>query len=197
MKRSAMSVCFGAAFVTTIVMANVAGGRAQDRDDMSDSRIQQGFKISPVKLDLRGKNPALVGLGSYIVNAVGSCNDCHSCPSYAPGHNPYGPPFGPPGGGDGQVNSANFLAGGVLFDPPGVVSANLTPATAGGRPEQGNTFEEFARLIRTGHESNGDILQVMPWPILRNMTDRDLRAVYEYLSAIPPAKPGVCVAPGQ
>jgi hypothetical protein len=25
----------------------------------------------------------------------------------------------------------------------------------------------------------------MPWPIYRNMTDHDLRAIYEYLSAIP------------
>ena len=28
-------------------------------------------------LKLEGKNPALVGLGSYIVNTEG-CNDCHS-----------------------------------------------------------------------------------------------------------------------
>ena len=29
------------------------------------------------------------------------------------------------------------------------------------------------------------ILQVMPWPTYRNMSDHDLRAVYEYLRAIP------------
>ncbi len=32
---------------------------------------------------------------------------------------------------------------------------------------------------------DGDLLQVMPWPIYKNMTDHDLRAIYEYLSAIP------------
>jgi hypothetical protein len=32
---------------------------------------------------------------------------------------------------------------------------------------------------------NGDVLQIMPWPIYKNMTDHDLRAIYEYLSAIP------------
>jgi hypothetical protein len=32
---------------------------------------------------------------------------------------------------------------------------------------------------------DGDLLQIMPWPIYHNMTDRDLRAIYEYLSAIP------------
>jgi hypothetical protein len=25
----------------------------------------------------------------------------------------------------------------------------------------------------------------MPWPTFQNMTDRDIRAIYEYLSAIP------------
>ena len=33
----------------------------------------------------------------------------------------------------------------------------------------------------------------MPWPVYRNMTDRDLRAVYEYLSSIPRAEPGMCM----
>ena len=32
---------------------------------------------------------------------------------------------------------------------------------------------------------NGDLLQVMPWPTYANMTDRDLLAIYTYLSAIP------------
>ena len=54
-------------------------------------------------------------------------------------------------------------------------------------------------MLRTGHDVDepGRILQVMPWPVFSNMTDRDLRAIYEYLRAIPHAEPGVCVAPGQ
>jgi hypothetical protein len=32
-------------------------------------------------------------------------------------------------------------------------------------------------------------LSVMPWPIYRNMMDRDLEAIYSYLSAIPSATP--------
>jgi hypothetical protein len=200
MKRWIVSLCLGLAFVSALMLASVAPGRADDRDNDIDGRILQGFRIARangISLELRGRNVALVGLGSYIVNAQGVCADCHSCPTYAPGHNPYGPPFGPPGGGDGKLNATNYLAGGVPFNPPGVASANLTPATKGGRPEQGNSFAEFEHLMRTGHESNGDILQVMPWPIYRNMTDRDLRAIYEFLAAIPPAQPGMCVAPGQ
>jgi hypothetical protein len=29
------------------------------------------------------------------------------------------------------------------------------------------------------------LLQVMQWPIFQNMTDRDLLAIYSYLSALP------------
>ena len=47
------------------------------------------------------------------------------------------------------------------------------------------------------HGYSGDILQVMPWPIYMNMTDHDLRAVYEYLRAIPTATPGTCGGPGE
>ncbi len=41
------------------------------------------------------------------------------------------------------------------------------------------------------------MLQVMPWPVLRHLTDHDLQAIYEYLSAIPHAEPGNCVNAGQ
>jgi hypothetical protein len=30
----------------------------------------------------------------------------------------------------------------------------------------------------------------MPWPVYQSMSDRDLHAIYEYLSAIPHAEPG-------
>ncbi len=32
---------------------------------------------------------------------------------------------------------------------------------------------------------DGSVLQVMPWPTFHNMTDHQLTAIYEYLSAIP------------
>lgn len=154
---------------------------APDRD--SDSRVQQGFRIAPTHLDLEGKNRGLVGLGSYLVNASGGCNDCHSCPSFAKGieHNPY---FG----GDGRINAEGYLAGGVPFQlGPNFVlrSANLTP-DADGKPA-GLTWDEFLSAIRTGvdpHEAPRT-LQVMPWPVFRNLTDHDLRAIYTYLSTIP------------
>ena len=130
-----------------------------------------------------------MGLGSYIVNAQAACNDCHTCPSYAPGHNPFE-------GGDGAINAANYLAGGVPFGPT-IVSANITP-DENGKPA-GLDFDEYLELIRTGHDPDDpdEILQVMPWPIFRNMTDHDILAIYTYLTSIPHAEPGTCNGPGQ
>jgi cytochrome c553 len=198
MRRSAIGLSALGAFLLSFVFMTVVHVRAHD-DDRDDSRVRQGLRIAPVPLDLRGKNRGLVGKGSYLVNAVGACADCHSCPTYEPGHNPYGPPSSPLPPGDGQLNAKNYLAGGVLFAPPGVTSANLTPDPKTGRPELGHTFAEFKHLIRTGHdpEEGNRILQVMPWPVYRHMTDEDLRAIYEFLSAIPHAEPGRCFAPGQ
>jgi hypothetical protein len=65
------------------------------------------------------------------------------------------------------------------------------------------TFDQFKLVIRTGidldkaHPQFGPLLQVMPWPVYQSMTDQDLRAIYEYLSAIPPAQPGSCTGAGQ
>jgi hypothetical protein len=139
-----------------------------------DIRIQQGFAIAPVPLDMRGKDRALVGLGSYIVNAQGGCNDCHTTPSYAAGHDPY---LGQPS----QVNVATYLGGGTAFGP--FVSRNITPDDRG-RPA-GLTREQFIRALRTGIDKDGAILQVMPWPVYGRMAEGDLKAIYEYLRSIP------------
>ena len=64
----------------------------------------------------------------------------------------------------------------------------------------GLTLEDFISAIRTGHDPDNpsEILQVMPWPVFRNMTDRDLTAVYTYLSAIPHAERNdQCVPEGE
>lgn len=158
-------------------------------DDGDNSRVQQGFAIAPVPLDLHGKNRALVGLGSYLVNAVGGCNDCHTNPSYADGGDPF---MGQPK----VVNAAGYLAGGQHFGP--FVSRNITP-DANGLPA-GLTWTQFRTEFRTGKDFDckpGDpppcpLLQVMPWPTYQSMTERDLRAIYEYLRAIPslPNAPG-------
>jgi mono/diheme cytochrome c family protein len=143
-------------------------------NELLTSRVAVGYRINPVELRLRGKNLFLVGLGSYLVNAGGGCNDCHTHPSFAPGGDPFK-------GETEIINTAQFLTGGRQFGP--ITSANITP-DENGRPA-GLTFEEFEHLLRTGRDEGGEILQVMPWNVYGKMTRFDLRAIYEYLSAIP------------
>jgi hypothetical protein len=172
----------------TITFAGGSPGKHDDNEpDRGQSRVQRGFALAPVPLDLHGKNRDLVGMGSYIVNAQGACNDCHTCPPYTPASDPYT-------GGDGHPNAANYLAGGTPFGP--FVSKNITP-DENGYPA-GLTRDEFIQLMRTGHDPDdaGQVLQVMPWPVYGKMLTRDLKAVYEYLSAIPHAETSAeCAAP--
>lgn len=194
--------------VITVRSIHVPQVNAQSDDDSNaNSKIQIGFAIAPVPLNMAGKNPAQVGLGSYIVNTEG-CNDCHSAgppTEYSPGHNPY---FGQPK----QVNQATYLGGGRNFGVliPGtnsyqIISRNLTPDTSG-LPEGGDTYEQFLAHMRTGVDDDhlhptcpvgavtpscipfpfdGNLLQIMPWPNFKDFTDNDMRAIYEYLSAVP------------
>jgi hypothetical protein len=149
-------------------------------DDPTASQIRRGYEIAPVPLDLRGKNRSLVGLGSYIVNAQAGCNDCHTHPSYAPNMNPF---LGQPEG----INTTVYLSGGRQFGP--FTSRNLTPDPVSGLPAD-LTFNQFLQVLRTGKDFDLvhpqiPLLQVMPWPVFSHMTDRDIAAIYEYLSAIP------------
>ena len=167
-----------------VLVAMASKGRAAAADS-EESKIQRGFAIAPVRLDLTGKNRALVGLGSYIVNGGADCNGCHAGPGgeYAEGGNPFQ-------GEPKVVNQAAYLAGGTPLFGPIFIPRNLTPDKTG-RPEGGASLEEFVSIMRTGidpdraHPQFGPYLQVMPWPTFQSMTDRDLRAIYEYLSAIP------------
>ena len=71
----------------------IAGVRSRpahaDDDDDEGSRARPGLAISPVPVNLDGRNPRLVGLGSYLVNAVAGRTDCHTHPNFAPGGDPY------------------------------------------------------------------------------------------------------------
>jgi len=206
---AAVSVAF-LSFKTPRVVAD----REPDHDQ-DDSKVQIGFSIAPFPLNYERRDKRLVGLGSYIVNAQADCNGCHSRgPStefIGPG-NPYllSPPHGPYQG-TVEFNPATYLGGGRDFGPFGsqgelthLYSRNLTPDKTG-RPAGGMRFEQFLTVLRTGKDFdhvhpncagapdgkcllppfNGDVLQVMPWPIHHNMTEHDIRAIYEYLSSIP------------
>jgi hypothetical protein len=112
-----------------------------------------------------------------------------------------------------KVNSKTYLGGGRVFAPvsgppsPPIISRNLTPSTKTGSPEGDHTFPEFLEILRTGKDFDhlhpncsltvttncfppvppfdGDLLQIMPWPGLKDLSDHDIRAIYEYLKAVP------------
>ena len=207
-RKPAGAIAAFAAIVLAMTLSNSRIVRGDDDDnDRNESKVHKGFQIAPVPLNLKGKDHELVGLGSYIVNAQGDCNGCHSAgpqTEFLPGGNPF---FGQPQ----KINPATYLGGGRDFGPyPGpnspvhIISRNLTPDKTG-RAEGGETFAEFLHIIRTGEDVDhlhptcsatvttnclpppfkGELLQIMPWNIYRNMTNRDLRAIYEYLSAVP------------
>jgi hypothetical protein len=174
MRARTLIIPFALAGLAFTLVSTSEGQRpAQDAET---ARIIRGFQISPVRLNLRGKDRNMVGLGSYIVNAQAGCNDCHTNPPFAPGGDPFR-------GEPKRINAARYLAGGTSFGP--FISRNITPDDEG--LPAGLTFQEFRRVMRTGHDPDnpGEILQVMPWPVYGEMTDRDLKAVYEFLRSIP------------
>jgi len=110
--------------------------------------------------------------------------------------------FGPAGPGVVKnVNSPLYYAPGL---GPNIITRNLTPDYTG-NPEGGNNLATFMTIMRTGNDFdklhlncggsvtdncynapvNGAVLQVMPWPKFQNMTDRQLTAIWTYLSTVP------------
>jgi len=164
------------------VLASQGLGQGPGNDE---AKVRTGLAIAPVPLDLNGKNKALIGLGSYIVNAQADCAGCHSNPLYAPGGDPH---LGQPA----VISENTYLSGGgTLFGP--FVPRNLTPNGAG--EPAGLSLDEFLETMRTGRDlkdraphvptEDNDLLQVMPWPAFAKMSDKELKAIYEYLRAIP------------
>lgn len=136
-------------------------------------RAQRGFQISPVPTDTAGLSDeqiTQVGYGSYLVNAQAVCGGCHSSP-------------------------AGFLAGGNPFflDAFGhiVWARNLTPDESTGLQLTEAQFIETMRTGRDFHEGETRMLVVMPWLYMRWQSDGDLKAIYAYLRAIPPASNAV------
>jgi len=146
-------------------------------------------RVPGIGLELRY---ALDGeLRSSQVHCEAAALAANAAPPYAEGRDPFT-------GESKRVNTARYLAGGTPFgdptNPDTPISRNLTPDASTGLPA-GLTWEQFRQVLRTGADlkhlppfapsQEHDLLQVMPWPIYQDMIDRDLRAIYEYLRAIP------------
>jgi len=138
--------------------------------------------------------------GDYLVNTMG-CSDCHTPVKMGPngpepdmdrflsGHPSTEklPPPPPPSGPWIATVSNTFTA---WAGPWGVsYTQNLTPD-----PETGvtgtYTEDQFIMTIREGKKQGRGraILPPMPWQVIRNLTDDDLKAIYAYLKTVKPVK---------
>lgn len=149
--------------------------------------------------------PSPVERGKYLATLMG-CEDCHSPkvmdPKLGPvpdttrilsGH-PEGAPV-PEWTPADMMTRNNVASTNMHFTawagPWGVsFTANLTPDKKTGLGEW--TEESFIQALRTGKhqgQPNGrEILPPMPWPMIRQGTDADLKAIWAYLRSIPAVK---------
>jgi hypothetical protein len=149
-----------------------------------------------IKLNMKGKDPDMVGLGSYLVNVAGDCNGCHTkdpTTEYTVPGNPYF--LKPPFTGVTQINPATYLGGGSDFGPfptttgtVDIVSRNLTPDITG-LPEGGHSLSDFKQIIRTGVDLDKAASQhgpsirryVAPSDALAELPEHDGSAAYRNL----------------
>jgi hypothetical protein len=147
--------------VAAILVTSPRGLAQSDGSSFDPARVAQGLAIAPVPLTYPPQNKNLVGFGSWLVNAVGDCNGCHTTGTngtpypYVVGFNPYFNQH------PTKIDPTIYLAGGqdfgqVAVDPktgaltgPHIISRNLTPNYTG-LPEGGNTFDQFLQIIRNG-----------------------------------------------
>ncbi|MEW5919278.1 MAG: diheme cytochrome c-553 [Gemmatimonadota bacterium] len=135
--------------------------------------------------------------GAYLVKIMG-CNDCHTpwkmtdrgpepdMSRQLSGHPQDFVVTAPPKLGKGPWEWAAAGTNTAFGGPWGVsFTANLTPDKETGLGKW--TAETFIAAIRNGrHEGQGrPLLPPMPWPMYRNATDADLRAIFAYLQSIP------------
>jgi mono/diheme cytochrome c family protein len=107
--------------------------------------------------------------GSYLVNTIMTCGNCHS-------------PKGPP-----QAIAGKDFSGGLSWDEPPfkVTAPNITQDKETGIGDW--TSAQIKTLLRTGMQPNGvHIAMVMPTGFYHIMTERDVDAVVAYLRTIKP-----------
>jgi len=145
-----------------------------------------------------GPSETLVERGRYLVQGIG-CSDCHT-----PWHmGPDGPEPDATRGLSGHPADLAMPLAPVLPDGPWLVTSSATNTawagpwgvsfTANLTPDKetgiGNWTEEtFIATLRTGKRlgMGRALLPPMPWPMYRNLTDDDLRAMFAYLMSQPP-----------
>jgi len=137
-----------------------------------------------------------VARGKYLVEIAG-CHDCHTPQKMGAnglepdmsrmlaGH-PADRTLPPPPAPSGPWIVSSIDSNTAFAGPWGIsYTRNLTPDKETGLGAW--TEQQFVETIRNGrHQGRGrQILPPMPWPVYRNMTDADLKAIFAYLKTIP------------
>ena len=131
--------------------------------------------------------PEVLERGRYLVQDVLLCNDCHSERDWTL----YSGPAKPPLGAGRPCMDRNSKAVGINFGTAGfpgrLCIRNITPDIETGVGTW--TDGEIVRAMREGVSRNGEALfPIMPWFMLRNLSDEDAAAVIAYLRSTPAVK---------
>ena len=73
-------VLLGGLYFAGAMIGSAQEGWQQPADStgLPNNEWKRGLAISPVSVNLNGRDKRMVGLGSYIVNARAGCADCHT-----------------------------------------------------------------------------------------------------------------------
>lgn len=147
----------------------------------------------------KGASPDAVKRGEYLVMGSG-CHDCHTPHKLGPqgpepdmalalsGHQA-NVKFPPPPAASGPWIGMFAATMTAWAGPWGIsYSANLTPDAETGLGSY--TEAQFVQAIRDGKKQGRGrpLLPPMPWPMIRNYSDDDLKAIFAYLRTLKPIK---------
>ncbi|MFL6449571.1 MAG: cytochrome c [Bryobacteraceae bacterium] len=115
-----------------------------------------GDLVRAAKIDFRAPRPKPPANEGEYLTELGGCSFCH-------------------GAG---------LRGGQGPEPGAPAGTNLTASG----PLSSWQFSDFTNTIRRGVKPQGHSInpKYMPWPAYRNMTDKELEAIWSYLRTLPP-----------
>lgn len=133
---------------------------------------------SVLDLEVIPRTPERLARGSYLVNGVLQCFNCHSDVDFS--RRPSRPFAGKMGGG-------HIFSNTLLGLPPGnrVVAPNISPDPEFGAGKW--TDSDFVRALRQGIGHDGRTLfPVMPYHYFHKLSDEDLAAAIVYVRSIPP-----------
>ncbi|MDO1450258.1 diheme cytochrome c-553 [Rhodocytophaga aerolata] len=167
-------------------------------NDSEKKKFEQNLKL--VRNDNKKDKKYLLSRGKYLVSVIG-CGDCHSPKIFGP----QGPTpdstralSGHPATEPLSKIKKEELKNWVLFNhmstatvgPWGVsYASNITSdATGIGNWSEKQFFKAMREGKYKGLDNSRPLLPPMPWPNFKNLSDEDLKAIFQYLKSTKPVK---------